>query len=248
MSNREQAANEDSQYYDGDFPDDEALDTFGFSFVDMVSGGFGAAFFLFLIFATLPIDVGQPSGGGEQYIRIWLSWEDREQAGQSFEPILEFQHELGAPWQDYRLSSGVLEQDKRNIELSYQGREEQRVWSQLFGAGFSNARAPALNAISDSGERRNAIWLHLADPCPGIYRVRVNRNAGFGDMLTSVTALNAEVKYQIRLETPGLTPRLFDGTYTPGVGERAPLVMFAQNQSTFEVAAQRRSDDLAHCR
>jgi hypothetical protein len=44
------------------------------SFLDTVSAGFGAAFFLFIIFASLPIEKSSGMLGSEEYIQIELWW------------------------------------------------------------------------------------------------------------------------------------------------------------------------------
>ncbi|MEW7996435.1 MAG: hypothetical protein G8D90_14400 [gamma proteobacterium symbiont of Clathrolucina costata] len=51
-----------------------ALNPFTMSFLDTVSAGFGAAFFLFIIFASLPIEKSSGMLGSEEYIQIELEW------------------------------------------------------------------------------------------------------------------------------------------------------------------------------
>lgn len=54
----------------------ELLSPFGMSFLDTVSAGFGAAIFLFLIFATIPIESASSRIGSEQFIHLLLEWDD----------------------------------------------------------------------------------------------------------------------------------------------------------------------------
>ena len=51
-----------------------ALNPFTMSFLDTVSAGFGAAFFLFIIFASMPIEKSSGMLGSEEYIQIELWW------------------------------------------------------------------------------------------------------------------------------------------------------------------------------
>lgn len=46
------------------------------SYIDMVSGGFGAAFFLFLIFVSFPIETSSTPSNGSRFLDVWVSWED----------------------------------------------------------------------------------------------------------------------------------------------------------------------------
>lgn len=51
-----------------------ALNPFTMSFLDTVSAGFGAAFFLFVIFASMPIERASGMLGSEEYIQVELWW------------------------------------------------------------------------------------------------------------------------------------------------------------------------------
>jgi len=183
-------------------------DSFGFSFVDMVSGGFGAAFFMFLVFVNLPLDAGNPGGGGERFLQIWLTWPDMTE---SYEPIVEYLPPGNVKGQDpewrlYRLSSDKLTQTGRDGEMTYYNASSRQFWSRILGAGFSDALEPALrDTLKLKDATRAGVWLHFADPCPGRYRFRVNRNAGFGDHLFSHDRAEGQGRWTLELEAPGLT-------------------------------------------
>jgi len=184
-------------------------DSFGFSFVDMVSGGFGAAFFMFLVFVNLPLDAGNPGGGGERFLQIWLTWTDMNE---SYEPIVEYlppNSEAGQnpKWRLYRLSSHKLTQTGHDGEMTYYNASAPPFWSRILGAGFSDALEPALrDTLELKKASRAGVWLHFADPCPGRYRFRVNRNAGFDDHLFSYDrAAVRQGHWTLELEAPGLT-------------------------------------------
>lgn len=235
--------------------DEDPPDTFGFSFVDMVSGGFGAAFFLFLVFATLPIDVGAPGGGGERFIQVWLTWPGGDEADVTFEPIIEYSNPEASDWSSYRLTEGRLQQTGQFGNMSY-GTGPKAFWSSVFGAGFSDAGGTAMRAVDiETGSERSGLWLHFSDPCPGRYRLRVNRNAGFEDLLLSRAAASKDYTYNLVLETSGLGRLAIDGL-PPGDGsELAPLIALdpdATDQDErfeFLIDEPKKADsDMDHCK
>ncbi|MEL0437945.1 hypothetical protein [Phycobacter sp. K97] len=179
-------------------------DTFGFSFVDMVSGGFGAAFFLFLIFSTLPLDIGSRGGGGDRFLQIWVDWNGGEAANVTLEPIIEFAPSESNDWLSYRMSTGRLRQTGDFGDMQFRFRHR-IFWTHVFGAGFSDARSTAMTRIDENGVDRSGFWLHFSNPCPGRYRIALNRNAGFRDLLVSrERAVDEETPYNVRVEAPGM--------------------------------------------
>ena len=51
-------------------------DALGLSFLDIICGGFGASLFLFIVFASLPIESTSGLSGSNQYVYISASWRD----------------------------------------------------------------------------------------------------------------------------------------------------------------------------
>ena len=178
---------------------DAPPDTFGFSFVDMVSGGFGAAFFLFLVFATLPLDVGAPGGGGERFIQIWLTWPGGDNASVTFEPIVEYAASETTDWKSYRITGGQLRQTGHFVNMHY-GTGAKAFWANVFGAGFSDAGGTTLRMADKEGSEWSGLWLHFSDPCPGRYRIRINRNAGFRELLFSHEAVSDNYPFTLTLD------------------------------------------------
>lgn len=133
------------------------------SFVDTISGGFGAAFFLFLIFASLPIDEeANRTGGGSRFIEIWLKWPDAP-------PIAELylRHDQ-RPW--LRFTSSRMHEDSQTGRLTVD--EPLRFWRQAFASGFSwFGDAYMTKGQSDAGTNMRAVRFRLADHCAGTLEV-----------------------------------------------------------------------------
>lgn len=242
---------------------DSGEDTFGFSFVDMVSGGFGAAFFLFLVFATLPLDSGSTPGGGDRFIGLWLTWEEDDE---TYEPILEYRPPMtyrgeAGSWRRYRLSEGTLSAPNEFGEVTAPGFRNKPFWTRLLAAGFSNAVSPALREYDTSSTQpeRAGLWMHFADPCPGSYRVRINRNAGFQGHLADILQARATATWTMALTAPGQSADLsqvdaIDPTADGGLDALAPLVVVRPNEADeharlfFVIKEPRKKgSDLDHC-
>lgn len=144
---------------------------FGLSFIDLVSGGFGAAFFLFLLFVTLPITVQSSRGGGAEYIDIRLKWSGNVR----LEPIVGFTPKDGTLERYLRLSASGI---KVNEQTGMVRHAKTPFWEELvvFGyAGRGTARMrdlPYDPAVAVTDE--TVTLMRLTRPCPGTYRVFVN--------------------------------------------------------------------------
>lgn len=251
----------------------EAEDTFGFSFVDLVSGGFGAAFFLFLVFATLPLDSGSAPGGGDRFIGIWLTW---DAVDESYEPIIEFRPQPSHQgevevWRRYRLSEGRLSAQNEFGEVTTSGLGEAPFWSKLLAAGFSDAMSPALRAyvsVPDDPSLHNVegkagLWMHFIDPCPGSYRVRINRNAGFDRHLADSNETSQPGAWKLILSAPNQASGFYEERtqadaiepkVTRGLDAWAPVVTIRPAEADpeersifFLPAPKRKGTDLDHC-
>lgn len=246
-------------------------DAFAFSFVDMVSGGFGAAFFLFLVFATLPLDSGSPTGGGDRFVELWLSWEAPDE---TYEAIWEYQPpapDTGgqASWQRFRFSEGTLSATGEFGHVSALGSTRTAFWSRLLASGFSEAVSPALRRFDSAGVETPwaGLWMNFADPCPGRYRLRINRNAGFLGHLADRREAMAGSQWKLALTAPGQRREFTDlrtqseaasitadsGSQS-GIDAFAPLVALRPyeadptQQFHFEIEEPRkRGSDLDHC-
>jgi hypothetical protein len=149
--------------------DSDQVSVFGLSFIDLVSGGFGAAFFMFLMFVTLPITVIDAGGGGEQYIDIRLEWDGDVR----LEPIIGYTPH-NSPIERYlRLSSNSVQISPASGTVSY---SEQRFWRDLIVFGHAGRGAERMQNIGTSGAsaKETATLVRFIQPCPGRYRVFVN--------------------------------------------------------------------------
>ncbi|MTH95880.1 hypothetical protein [Roseibium sp. RKSG952] len=149
--------------------DSDQVSVFGLSFIDLVSGGFGAAFFMFLMFVTLPITVIDAGGGGEQYIDIRLEWEGDVR----LEPIIGYTRP-DSPIERYlRLSSNAAQISPASGTVTY---NEQRFWRDLIVFGHAGRGADRMQNTGASGVStiKTTTLVRFIQPCPGRYRVFVN--------------------------------------------------------------------------
>lgn len=124
------------------------------SFIDTISGGFGAAFFLFLIFASMPFEDRAAAGGASRFMEIWLNWKS---AGDLMEVTLE--HESGVK---IRLTSKDFAVDPFTGALKPETKTSRILWRSAQVNGFS--------WFGETGMHNDAVAamrLRLADPCPG---------------------------------------------------------------------------------
>lgn len=162
----------------------------GLSFVDVVSGGFGAAFFLFLIFATLPF-VEEPSrGGGSHFVDVVVTWN----------PWLVYLNLIV----EHSSPSGTVRRldltDHRRFRIEDDGTvsartegESHRFWDHAMAAGVARRGTAALG---DGTEDQRATWLRLTRPCPGELTLRLAPDGVHGSILVTE---ELQVRAQIHL-------------------------------------------------
>ena len=133
------------------------------SFVDTVSGGFGAAFFLFLIFASLPIEgEARRSGGGQRFLEIWMVWPDNVGVAELY-----LTHDDERP---IRFTSSLMQEDPATGRLKLYPLLR-LFWDAGFASGFSwfgesrmtSAAMPAEGAVPV----KRAMRFRLANHCGG---------------------------------------------------------------------------------
>lgn len=137
----------------------------GLSFIDLVSGGFGAAFFLFLIFVTLPITVVETGGGGDQYIDLRLEWESATR----LEVVVGFTPEDGTVERYLRLSDRDVRVDPASGEVTTL---DAPFWQDLFVFGYAGRSESRMQPAD--GTVRTATLVRMIRPCAGRYRFFVN--------------------------------------------------------------------------
>lgn len=126
------------------------------SFIDTISGGFGAAFFLFLIFASMPFEDSAAAGGASRFMEIWLRWKSADDLMD-----ITLKHESGVT---VRLTSRDFGVDAFTGGL--QPRIEGALWRSAQANGFSWFGETGMH-----NESRAATRLRLADPCPGKWTI-----------------------------------------------------------------------------
>ncbi|ESX14471.1 hypothetical protein X768_01790 [Mesorhizobium sp. LSJC265A00] len=126
------------------------------SFIDTISGGFGAAFFLFLIFASMPFESSSASGGASRFMEIWLHW-------QSSADLMEItlEHESGVK---VRMTASDFAIDPYTGALS--AKLDKPLWRSAQVNGFSWFGETAMQNGAQAATR-----LRVADPCPGKWRI-----------------------------------------------------------------------------
>lgn len=140
------------------------------SYIDMISGGFGAAFFLFLIFVSFPIETSSTPSNGSRFLDIWVSWEDSEVSVFS---VIEFTPASKGTTTPrallYSLNSRAMSRNPGTGEVTYSGHAAP-FWARFAEAGYGSGGDRGMRQ-SDTGHA--AQWLRFSDPCPGTYKIFV---------------------------------------------------------------------------
>jgi|GEM_PF-1879702 len=148
------------------------------SYIDMISGGFGAAFFLFLIFVSFPIERASTPSNGSRFLDIWVSWEDPEV---SIFLVVEFQPAPGGTTtpREYSLNSSAMTRNRATGEVTYSA-SEAPFWVRFAEAGYSSGGD---RGMQRADKTRAAQWLRFSDPCPGTYRILVDGLSPRGQLI-----------------------------------------------------------------
>ena len=140
------------------------------SYIDMISGGFGAAFFLFLIFVSFPIETSSTPSNGSRFLDFWVSWDD---PGVSVFSVVEFTPTPKGTTTPrarlYSLNSRAMSRNFGTGEVIYSGAEAP-FWSHFAEAGYGRGGDRGMRQVD---AKRSAQWLRFSDPCPGEYRILV---------------------------------------------------------------------------
>lgn len=167
----------------------------GLSFIDLVSGGFGAAFFLFLLFVTLPITVIEAGGGGDQYLDIRLEW----QGNVRLEPIIGFTPVDGFVERYLRISGPGMGYDAVLGEVNGGGSP---FWRDLFIFGYAGSGQDRMRLVGGA-PTRTATLLRLIQPCPGRYRVFVNPIGVYAQGFSLNARYNSVYSLSLRIADDG---------------------------------------------
>ena len=133
------------------------------SFIDTISGGFGAAFFLFLIFATMPLAASSRPGGASRFLEFWLEWDGSAKA----------LGEIGLTLDNGRvlaLTSNRFKVNPHTGELTPIDKAAM-PWAAAHANGFSWFGEVQMHS-ADAG--RQGVRVRLSDPCPGNWKVTMS--------------------------------------------------------------------------
>lgn len=140
------------------------------SYVDMISGGFGAAFFLFLIFVSFPIEKASTPSNGSRFIDVWVSWDDPEVSVFSAVEFTPAPKGTTMPQaRVYSLNSSAMHRDSATGQVLY-AVSAAPFWAQVAEAGYSGGEDRGMRQLKAG---RAAHWIRFSDPCPGTYRILV---------------------------------------------------------------------------
>ena len=176
---------------------------FGLSFVDMVSGGFGAAFFLFLIFASLPIEEqSQDGGGGSRFVEIWMTWPKGPKRAEVY-----LKHNDS---KEIRLTSGNFEEQPGTGRLVSKAQLDV-FWESGTSSGFSWFGS---NVMENSINGDNAIRLRFINPCSGTLKIggAIHGRSLGSDWLTATEPAIIKAKFTIVVSNGYDERQVFEGT------------------------------------
>ncbi|MFY8273213.1 hypothetical protein AAEU32_03680 [Pseudoalteromonas sp. SSDWG2] len=142
--------------------------TFTMSFLDLVSAGFGAAFFLFLIFASLPITPSGGMAGSTEYIDVELQWSERDY-------LLELvvYPPQGEP---LRLGHPHIQIDPLSGQIYLSEQHNTQLINGFKAAYLTGSSAYGEQSLQDQGSHQEFVHLRVIDPCPGQWRFAINVN------------------------------------------------------------------------
>lgn len=130
---------------------------FAMSFLDTVSAGFGAAYFLFIIFASLPIVQSGGMLGSSQFIELEIAWKD---PGVAIYPIVHFNGKAIAIHQNVPSTGAILADGH---EESYPG-----VWQKAFSFGGSPYGTQEI--LRGSNKKSRGLKVNILGPCTGDWK------------------------------------------------------------------------------
>ena len=225
------------------------------SYIDMISGGFGSAFFLFLIFVSFPIDTASTPSSGSRFLDIWIEWRDESAfAYTEVEFTPEQSKDLVPASFRYSLNSQTLHRDSSSGLISYHGTAPQ-FWVGIAEAGFSQTGRGGLMRQSKSGLLRGQ-WLRFADPCPGTYMLSVG-SLSPGDLteLLAASQQRRTVLGNIRVMVsdgenvvflPSAPPATLDFEYETGLGAQPTQIAF-EDSIVVDSSSNAPEASLLHC-
>ena len=225
------------------------------SYIDIISGGFGSAFFLLLIFMSFPIDTASTPSSGSRFLDIWIEWTD-EKASAYIEVAYTPEQPAGLLPQTFRytLNSQSFFRSSATGLVTYSGAAP-KFWIGLAEAGYSQTGTGALGR-SDGGIAKRGQWLRFSDPCPGDFKFYVGSASpgGLIDLLankqtgrTAIASARIMVSSGSAVEFfPDVPPATLETEFRTGLGEKPVEFVFA---SPIIVSAPRSGGEssLLHC-
>ncbi|PLK71886.1 hypothetical protein C0V73_07240 [Rhizobium sp. TH135] len=215
------------------------------SFVDTVSGGFGAAFFLFLIFASLPIESeARKSGGGQRFLEIWMFWPDNAGVAELY-----LTHNDNRP---IRFTSSLLQEDPATGRLKTDS-VVHPFWREGFASGFSwfgEAHMSAAAAPADGATEMRATRFRLGDHCPGNLRISatVFGRRSAADWLTGGPLPPVPVKIELIVSPGHGAKEIYEGEAQVTSGSiETPIELKRDAKADFNVKLHEATGEQAWC-
>lgn len=223
----------------------EQRSSFGLSFVDTISGGFGAAFFLFLIFASLPIDdAGRERGGGSRFLEIWLSWQDQNAVAE-----MRLKHSATG---EIRLTGGLISEDSATGQLSAQA-EGMSFWRAATATGFSWFGETVM-ASQDPSSPDRAVRFRFVDFCGGTLQVdaTVHGRSDGGLWLQETSAAETLARIEVVVSTgegERKTLKNLDTSLTRGSRQFQPIYLTEEGSQEVqtEISLGETPEDFSWC-
>lgn len=129
---------------------------FAMSFLDTVSAGFGAAFFLFIIFASFPIVFSSGMLGSSQFMEVEITWDD---PGISIYPVIYFNGRAITVKENVPETGAIIADGHTE---TYPG-----VWQKAFSSGSSLF---GTQGIYDTTANERGLKINILGPCTGDWK------------------------------------------------------------------------------
>jgi hypothetical protein len=221
-------------------------DALGLSFLDIICGGFGASLFLFIVFASLPIESTSGLSGSNQYVYLSANWRDTDAVLD-----LRIQRPDG---RTIRVNDPAFSLSHDSSRLVSKTRPvDGGAWKALhtFGVdsvGNLNARDLMADAQGEWRPNGRSFSAQILGPCPGEWKVTldyVNRAGKLGWFSSISNNLSVDVAiYSSDYATP------LTGSVGIDFGNSGEVKFPEANSGTVEgtfMINKRPREDYSHC-
>lgn len=181
----------------------EQPNAFTMSFLDIVCSGFGAAIFMYIIFASMPIQQAGGKKGSTDYIQLDVKW--NQSSGQTDRTLSIYVKPPNGEFIQLHGQNRSIDPETGRISIS--GKESQSgAWGVVYTTGLSSTS----DGIDDMliGTKK-AASVRIIHPCPGEWKFAVNSQNWSHD--TDLGLFNPS--HQLEVEAVITTSENIDGEY-----------------------------------